>query len=101
LVDPLAADRVDLATLDAAVAEIERVRRPRIDRDQRAQVRVERATARRMADRSDPRPPWFLRVLAAVPALARWSARRSARALAVPAAVDRIRDGDPRPSPRR
>ena len=97
LVGPLAADRVELAALDATAAEIERVRRPRIDRDQRAQVRVEKSIARRLANRSGPRPPWPLRVLAGVPGLSRWSARRSARGLAVPPAVDRIQHGQPRP----
>jgi 2-polyprenyl-6-methoxyphenol hydroxylase-like FAD-dependent oxidoreductase len=98
LVGPLTAARVDPAAVDAAALEIERVRRPRIDRDQRMQVRVERATARRLAGCGDPRPPLPLRVFAAVPGLVRWTARRSARALAVPAAVDRIARPVPRPA---
>ena len=56
LVGPLTADPVDPAAIDAATAEVERARRPRVDRDQRMQVRVERATAQRLATGSDPAP---------------------------------------------
>lgn len=90
LIGPLTADPVDPAAVDAACARVERVRRPRVDRDQLAQVRVERATARRLAGAAEPAPPWPLRVLSAVPGLARWSGRRNARALAVPAVDPRI-----------
>ena len=48
LVGPLTAGRVDPAAVDAATAEVERVRRPRVDREQAFQVRVERATAQRL-----------------------------------------------------
>jgi 2-polyprenyl-6-methoxyphenol hydroxylase-like FAD-dependent oxidoreductase len=91
LVGPLTAGRPDPVAVDAAAERVEQLRRPTVDREQRMQVRIERATARRLATRSDPRPPLPLRVIAALPALARWSARRSARALAVPPAVDQIR----------
>lgn len=82
--------RVDPAAVDAATAEVERVRRPRVDREQAFQVRVERATAKRLAAHGDLRPALPLRLIAAVPGLARWSARRGARALAVPAPDPRI-----------
>jgi hypothetical protein len=51
---------------------------------------VERAIARRLAALTAPAPAWPLRILAAVPGLARWSARRAARALAVPEVDERI-----------
>ena len=93
LVGPLTAAEVDPVAVDAATAEVERVRRPRVDREQAFQVRVERATAKQLAARSDPRPGLPLRLIAAVPRLARWSARRSAKALAVPAPDPRILAG--------
>jgi len=89
LVGPLTG-AVDPAAVDAATAEVERVRRPRVDREQAFQVRVERATAKRLAARGEPRPALPLRLIAAVPGLARWSARRGARALAVPPPDPRI-----------
>jgi len=85
-----AAGAVDPAAVDAATAEVERVRRPRVDREQAFQVRVERATANRLAARGESRPALPLRLIAAVPGLARWSARRGARALAVPPPDPRI-----------
>jgi 2-polyprenyl-6-methoxyphenol hydroxylase-like FAD-dependent oxidoreductase len=93
LVGPLSAEPVDPALVDAATAEVERVRRPSVDREQAFQVRVERATARRLAARADPRPALALRVIAAVPGLARWSGRRGAKALAIPAPDPRILGG--------
>jgi 2-polyprenyl-6-methoxyphenol hydroxylase-like FAD-dependent oxidoreductase len=90
LIGPLTAAPVDAAAVDAATADIERVRRPKVDREQSFQVRVERATAKQLAARTEPRPALPLRLLAAVPALARWSARRSARELAVPVPDPRI-----------
>ena len=93
LVGPLTAAEVDPAAVDAATAAVERARRPRVDREQAFQVRVERATAKRLAARSDPRPGLPLRLIAAVPGLARWSARRGAKALAVPAPDPRILAG--------
>lgn len=100
LIGPLTAAAVDPGALDAAAAEVERARRPAIDREQEFQVRVERATAKRLADRSDPRPNLVLRLVAGVPGLARWSARRSARALAVPLPDPRILSGPRRGEPR-
>ena len=93
LVGPLTAAEVDPAAVDAAAAAVERARRPRVDREQAFQVRVERATAKRLAARTNPRPALPLRVIAAVPGLARWSARRGAKALAVPAPDPRILAG--------
>jgi 2-polyprenyl-6-methoxyphenol hydroxylase-like FAD-dependent oxidoreductase len=90
LIGPLTADPIDPLAVDAATAQVERGRRPRVQREQRTQVRVERAIARRLAAKTAPAPAWPLRILAAVPGLARWSARRAARALAVPAVHGRI-----------
>jgi 2-polyprenyl-6-methoxyphenol hydroxylase-like FAD-dependent oxidoreductase len=96
LIGPLTAARVDPATVDAATAEIERVRRPKVDREQSFQVRVERATAKRLAAHTEPRPALPLRLLSSVPGLARWSARRAARTLAVPVPDPRILAGHTR-----
>lgn len=93
LVGPLTAPSVDPVAVDAATSEVERVRRPKVDREQGFQVRVERATAKQLAARTDPRPNLVLRLIAAVPGLARWSAKRSARALAVPLPDPRILAG--------
>ena len=91
-VDPAGvhAAAVDPAAVDAATAEVERVRRPRVDREQAFQVRVERSTGKRLATGRDLSPALPLRLIAAVPGLARWSARRGARALAVPPPDPRI-----------
>jgi 2-polyprenyl-6-methoxyphenol hydroxylase-like FAD-dependent oxidoreductase len=94
LVGPLTTEPVDPAAVDAATAEVERVRRPAVDRDQRWQVQVERRTAQRLAA-GEARPVAALRLLCRVPGFARWSARRSARALAVPPPVAAIRDARP------
>jgi len=93
LVGPLTAAPVDATTVDAATAEVERVRRPKVDREQAFQVRVERVTAGRLAAHAEPRPALPLRLIATVPGLARWSARRAARALAVPPPDPRILAG--------
>ncbi len=93
LAGPLTAAAVDPDAVDAATAEVERVRRPVVDREQAFQVRVERATARRLASGSDPRPAPVLRLLAAVPGFARFAGRRAARALAVPAPAEQILNG--------
>jgi 2-polyprenyl-6-methoxyphenol hydroxylase-like FAD-dependent oxidoreductase len=90
LVGPLTAGPVDPAAVDAANTEVERVRRPKVDRDQAFQVRAERATAERLAAATDPSPVRILRILTAVPGFARWSARRSARELAVPPPAPQI-----------
>ncbi len=93
LVAPLTAAEVAPTAVDAACAAVERVRRPRVDREQAFQVRVERATATRLAARSAPDPGLPLRLIAAAPGLARWSARRAAKALAVPPPDPRILAG--------
>lgn len=90
LIGPLTAEPVDASAVDAATAEVERVRRPKVDREQDFQVRVERATAQRLAAGTYPRPALPLRVIASVPGLARWSARRGAKALAIPEPDPRI-----------
>jgi 2-polyprenyl-6-methoxyphenol hydroxylase-like FAD-dependent oxidoreductase len=90
LIGPLTADPIDPLAVDAATVRVERARRPRVQREQRTQVRVERAIAQRLAATTAPAPAWPLRILATVPGLARWSARRAARALAVPAVDERI-----------
>ncbi|WP_433275648.1 FAD-dependent monooxygenase [Pseudonocardia xinjiangensis] len=92
LVGPLTAARPDHAMLDAAAGQVERVRRPSVDREQRFQVQVERSAAERLRS-GDPRPPLALRVLSCVPGFARFSGRRSARALAVPPPVPQILNG--------
>ncbi len=93
LVGPLRSTDPDPTAIDAAAVEVERARRGKVDRDQRMQVRVERTTAQRLTTGGDPAPPLPLRILSALPGVARWSARRSARALAVPPAVDQILRG--------
>jgi 2-polyprenyl-6-methoxyphenol hydroxylase-like FAD-dependent oxidoreductase len=90
LIGLLTDEPVDPVAVDAATAEVERVRRPKVDREQDFQVRVERTTAERLAARTNPRPALPLRIIAAVPGLARWSARRSARSLAIPEPDPRI-----------
>jgi 2-polyprenyl-6-methoxyphenol hydroxylase-like FAD-dependent oxidoreductase len=91
LVGPLTAAPVDPGAVDAATAEVERVRRPPVDRDQRWQVEVERRTNRRLAA-GETRPVAVVRVLSRLPGFARWSGRRRSRELAVPAPVAAIRD---------
>ena len=95
LVGPLTATPVDPAAVDAPTAEVERVRRPKVDRDQRRQVATERATAKRLVAGGDPRPPLAFRLLASIPGVPRLFARLGARALAVPPPVPQIRDGAP------
>ena len=92
LVGPLTAAVPDHAAIDAAAAEVERARRPLVDRDQRSQVQVERSAAQRLRS-GDPCPPLALRVLCALPGFARFAGRRSARALAVPPPVPQILNG--------
>ena len=69
------------------------MRRPLVDKEQAFQVRVERATAKRLASGEDPKPALPLRIIASVPAIARWSARRGARKLAIPTPDPRILAG--------
>lgn len=75
---------VDPEAVDSATAHVERRRRPPVDREQRFQVRVERAAAQRLLT-ADPRPALPIRLLSSLPGFARWSARRSAKAMTVPA----------------
>jgi 2-polyprenyl-6-methoxyphenol hydroxylase-like FAD-dependent oxidoreductase len=76
---PAAPDRA----VDEAAAGIERRRRVVSDAEQRSQVRAEAGSLARLR-RRDPRPVVPLRLIAAVPALARWSGRRSSTGIAVP-----------------
>jgi 2-polyprenyl-6-methoxyphenol hydroxylase-like FAD-dependent oxidoreductase len=89
LVGALSADPVDPAAVDAATAAVEAARRPQVERDQLRQKRTERSAAKRLRS-GDPRPPVVLRLLSAVPAVARLVAARGVRALAAPPVDDRI-----------
>ncbi len=95
LVGPLRAPVVDPAAVDEALAAVESVRRPPVDREQTFQVRVEEQSARALRDR-DVRPPGFLRFVARVPGLARLLGRRSRLEIAAP--VPAILHGPPRPA---
>jgi 2-polyprenyl-6-methoxyphenol hydroxylase-like FAD-dependent oxidoreductase len=91
LVGPLTGPVVDPAAVDAATAEVEAARRPQVEREQRMQAGVERATAKQLLS-GDSRPPLALRLLVRLPGAARFTARRALRALAVPEPVEAIRD---------
>jgi 2-polyprenyl-6-methoxyphenol hydroxylase-like FAD-dependent oxidoreductase len=91
LVGPLTATPVDPAQVDDALARVEAVRRPPVDREQAFQVRVEEQSARALRD-GDARPPGFLRFVALVPGLPRLLGRRSGR-VAVPAPVPAVLHG--------
>ncbi|WP_440902389.1 FAD-dependent monooxygenase [Actinosynnema sp.] len=73
----------DAEAIDVAASQLQRIRGPRVAGEQRMQVRVERGVARRLAERS-PGAPLPIRLQGGVPGLARFSARRSLRALHVP-----------------
>jgi 2-polyprenyl-6-methoxyphenol hydroxylase-like FAD-dependent oxidoreductase len=94
LVDPLLAD-AGPDELDAAAARFEGTRRPGVEAEQRRQVRIERAAARRNAAGVEG-PPTVLRVLSAVPGFGRLVGRRSG--VAVPAPVPAIARGTFPPS---
>ena len=98
LVGPLHADAVDPAAVDAALARVEAVRRPPVDREQAFQVRVEETTSRAMRE-LDPEPPGFLRWAARIPGLPRLLGRRSRLEIAAP--VPAILDAAPAVGPRR
>ena len=83
LVGPLRADPVDPVRIDAATRRVEEVRRPPVEREQAAQVRIEEASIQKLRDR-DTRPPGFLRFVAAVPGMPRLVGRRSRLAIAAP-----------------
>lgn len=87
IVGPLGRTPLDTVVLDAAAASVEHVRRPRIEREQRSQVRTERSAAARIDD-GDPRPPTVLRVLSGVPGFARLAGRLAR--VEVPAPVPAI-----------
>jgi len=91
LVGPLTATPVEPARVDDALARVEAVRRPPVDREQAFQVRVEERSARALRD-GDARPPGFLRFVALVPGLPRLLGRRSGR-VAVPAPVPAVLHG--------
>lgn len=87
IVGPLRRDPLDRVVLDAAAASVEWTRRPDIEREQRAQVRTERAAAARIDD-GDARPPGALRVLSGIPGFSRLAGRRAR--VDVPAPVPAI-----------
>jgi 2-polyprenyl-6-methoxyphenol hydroxylase-like FAD-dependent oxidoreductase len=78
LVGPLRTTPVDHGRLDDAARRVEAVRRPPVDREQAAQARIEEESMRALR-RRDPRPPGFLRFVAAVPGLPRLIGRRTRR----------------------
>jgi 2-polyprenyl-6-methoxyphenol hydroxylase-like FAD-dependent oxidoreductase len=83
LVGPLRVSPVDPAAVDAALARVEVVRRPRVDREQAEQIRIEEESIRALR-RRDARPPGFLRLVAAVPGLPRLIGR-NVRRIGIPA----------------
>ncbi|PVZ07916.1 2-polyprenyl-6-methoxyphenol hydroxylase-like FAD-dependent oxidoreductase [Actinomycetospora cinnamomea] len=87
LVGPLRRTPPDPRQLDAAAEGLETARRPAVEREQRAQVRTERAAAARTG-RGDDGPPTALRVLSRVPGFPRFAGRRGR--VEVPAPVDVI-----------
>jgi 2-polyprenyl-6-methoxyphenol hydroxylase-like FAD-dependent oxidoreductase len=72
------------AAVDAACQAVEAVRRPPVQRDQHRQVRIEMASRLRLQSGSG-RVPLAFRIINGVPGLARWSGRRSASAVRIPA----------------
>jgi 2-polyprenyl-6-methoxyphenol hydroxylase-like FAD-dependent oxidoreductase len=83
LVGPLHATPVDPEAVDEALARVEAVRRPPVDREQAFQVRVEESSARALREH-DTRPPGFLRLVARVPGVPRLVGRRSRLEIAEP-----------------
>ncbi len=96
LVGPLRAPVVDAGAVDEALAGVEAVRRPPVDREQAFQVRVEEQSARALREH-DTRPPGFLRFVARVPGLPRLLGRRSRLEIAAP--VPAILHGSPNREP--
>ncbi|MGL5866294.1 MAG: FAD-dependent monooxygenase, partial [Dermatophilaceae bacterium] len=80
----------DDGQVDAAAAAVESARRPRVEREQRFQARVERSTAARLAARA-PGPPAGLYVVGLLPGLARLIGRRSR--VDIPAPVPEVLRG--------
>ncbi|WP_084681559.1 FAD-dependent monooxygenase [Actinomycetospora chiangmaiensis] len=94
VVSPVGGNGINLALADAAElanlvvsgedpAELERRRRPAVEKEQRGQVRIERAAAKRNAA-GVTGPPTALRVLSNVPGFSRLAARRSRVPMAPP-----------------
>ena len=83
LVGPLSRPTVDPNEVDEALARVEAVRRPPVDREQAFQVRVEEQSAWALREH-DTRPPGFLRFVARVPGLPRLLGRRSRLEIAEP-----------------
>ncbi|MET7460874.1 FAD-dependent monooxygenase [Nonomuraea sp. NPDC005501] len=71
------------AALDAACREVEAVRRPPTDREQRSQRRAERAAAARLA-KGTTAPPFVFRLFDRVPMLATLNGRQNASLIRVP-----------------
>ncbi len=92
LVGPLRRTPPDPRQLDVAAAGLESARRPGVEREQRAQVRTERAAAERIGS-GDDGPPRALRVLSRVPGFPRYAGRRARVAVPPPVAV--IADAEP------
>jgi 2-polyprenyl-6-methoxyphenol hydroxylase-like FAD-dependent oxidoreductase len=87
LIGPLRRTPPDPRQLDEAAAGLEATRRPAVEREQRAQVRTERAAAARI-DEGDPGPPTVLRALSRIPGFPHLAGRRNR--VDVPAPVDVI-----------
>ncbi|MCD2189398.1 FAD-dependent monooxygenase [Actinomycetospora soli] len=94
VVSPVGGNGINLALADAAElanlvvtgrdpAELERRRRPGVEREQRGQVRIEQAAAKRNAA-GVTGPPTALRVLSSIPGFPKLAARRSRVPMAAP-----------------
>ena len=92
LVGPLRRTPPSPRQVDDAAAGLEAARRPAVEREQRAQVRTERAAAERIGS-GDPGPPPVLRVLSRLPGFPRLAGRRNR--VDVPAPVPVIAAGAP------
>ncbi|MFI6294771.1 FAD-dependent monooxygenase [Nonomuraea sp. NPDC050790] len=77
------------ATLDTACRQVELLRRPLTDREQRFQARAERG-ARARLESGRTTPPLPVRLIAAVPGLATRNGRRNAALIRIPAPLDQI-----------
>jgi 2-polyprenyl-6-methoxyphenol hydroxylase-like FAD-dependent oxidoreductase len=71
------------SVVDRVCQEIEARRRRVSDAEQRRQVRTERSSLARLRS-GDPDPAWILKIVAAVPPLARALGRRGAAGIAIP-----------------
>ncbi|WP_433800387.1 FAD-dependent monooxygenase [Actinomycetospora sp. CA-084318] len=94
VVSPVGGNGINLALADAAElanlvvtgqdpGELERRRRPGVEKEQQGQVRIEQAAAKRNAA-GVTGPPTALRVLSAIPGFSRLAARRSRVPMAAP-----------------